>query len=78
LGKKEVKNNNPSQEETVVSVSLSELHPFPDHPFKVRDVSASDKMNKNAGQKMQVCSGGECNMVHSTLSVSRQAERVSK
>jgi len=41
-------------------------------------VSASDKMQENAGQKMQVCSGEECNMVHSDLSAGKQAERVSK
>ena len=41
-------------------------------------VSASDKMQKNAGQKMQVCSGEECNMVHSNLPAVVEAERVSK
>lgn len=26
--------------ETVIQISLSELHPFPNHPFKVRDDDA--------------------------------------
>ena len=41
-------------------------------------VSVSNKMKENAGQKIQDCSGKGCNMVHSNLSVKRQAERVSK
>ena len=30
----------PPQEETVIQIPLSELHPFPNHPFKVRDDDA--------------------------------------
>ena len=41
-------------------------------------VSANDKMQENAGQKMQVFSGEECNMVHSNLPAEEEAERVSE
>lgn len=30
----------PPQEETEVQIPLTELHPFPNHPFKVRDDEA--------------------------------------
>ncbi len=30
----------PPQEETVIQIPLSELYPFPNHPFKVRDDDA--------------------------------------
>lgn len=30
----------PTQEETVIQIPLLELHPFPNHPFKVRDDDA--------------------------------------
>lgn len=33
-----------AREETVISIPLSELHPFPDHPFKVRDDEAMQGM----------------------------------
>ena len=36
-GKKPVPSKKPKpQQEVVVQISLSELHPFPDHPFQVR------------------------------------------
>ena len=38
LGKKPVPSKKPKpQQEVVVRISLSELHPFPDHPFQVRE-----------------------------------------
>ena len=37
-GKKPVPSKKPKpQQEVVVQISLSELHPFPDHPFQVRE-----------------------------------------
>ena len=37
-GKKPVPSKKPKpQQEVVVQIPLSELHPFPDHPFKVRE-----------------------------------------
>ena len=40
-GKKPVPSKKPKpQQEVVVQISLSELHPFPDHPFQVRDDDA--------------------------------------
>ena len=39
-GKKPVPSKKPKpQQEVVVQISLSELHPFPDHPFQVREAS---------------------------------------
>ena len=36
--KKPVPSKKPKpQQEVVVQISLSELHPFPDHPFQVRE-----------------------------------------
>ena len=32
--------SSPNQGETVIQIPLSELHPFPNHPFKVRDDDA--------------------------------------
>ncbi len=38
LGKKPVPSKKPKpQQEVVVPIPLSELHPFPDHPFRVRE-----------------------------------------
>ena len=38
LGKKPVPSKKPKpQQEVVVQIPLSELHPFPDHPFRVRE-----------------------------------------
>lgn len=37
---KKSQNNNLTQEETAVRIPLSELHPFKDHPFKIRDDEA--------------------------------------
>ena len=38
LGKKPVPSKKPKpQQEVVVQIPLSELHPFPDHPFQVRE-----------------------------------------
>lgn len=34
----------PPQEETVIAVPLSELHPFPNHPFKVWEDDAMQGM----------------------------------
>ena len=31
---------NSTEQEVVVHIPLTELHPFPDHPFKVRDDEA--------------------------------------
>ena len=40
-GKKPVPSKKPKpQQEVVVQIPLSELHPFPDHPFQVRDDDA--------------------------------------
>ena len=40
-GKKPVPSKKPKpQQEVVVQISLSELHPFPDHPFQVREDAA--------------------------------------
>ena len=37
-GKKPVPSKKPNpQQEVVVQIPLSELHPFPDHPFQVRE-----------------------------------------
>ena len=37
-GKKPVPSKKPKpQQEVVVQILLSELHPFPDHPFQVRE-----------------------------------------
>ena len=37
-GKKPVPSKKPKpQQEVVVQIPLSELHPFPDHPFQVRE-----------------------------------------
>ena len=39
--KKPVPSKKPKpQQEVVVQISLSELHPFPDHPFQVREDAA--------------------------------------
>lgn len=40
-GKKPAPSKKPKpQQEVVVQISLSELHPFPDHPFQVREDAA--------------------------------------
>ena len=40
-GKKPVPSKKPKpQQEVVVQIPLSELHPFPDHPFQVREDAA--------------------------------------
>ena len=40
-GKKPAPSKKPKpQQEVVVQISLSELHPFPDHPFQVREDTA--------------------------------------
>ena len=41
----------PPQGEMVVSIPLTELHPFPNHPFKVRDVPARISPAKTAEMK---------------------------
>ena len=39
-GKKPAPSKKPKpQQEVVVQIPLSELHPFPDHPFQVRELS---------------------------------------
>ena len=38
------------QQEVVVQISLSELHPFPDHPFKVRDDEAMQETAESIRQ----------------------------
>ena len=38
LGKKPTPSKKPKpQQEVVIQIPLSELHPFPDHPFQVRE-----------------------------------------
>ena len=46
-GKKPAPSKKPKpQQEVVVQISLSELHPFPDHPFQVREDASSRKPPK--------------------------------
>ena len=40
----------PNNEETVLQLPLSELHPFPNHPFKVRDDEAMRGMMESVSQ----------------------------
>ena len=50
-GKKPVPSKKPKpQQEVVVQISLSELHPFPDHPFKVRDDEAMQETAESIRQ----------------------------
>lgn len=46
-GKKPAPSKKPKpQQEVVVQIPLSELHPFPDHPFQVReDVAKMQRQN---------------------------------
>ena len=37
-------------EETVIQLPLSELHPFPNHPFKVRDDEAMRSMMESVSR----------------------------
>ena len=48
-----------AQRERVLEIPLSELHPFKNHPFKVKD---DESMNGNCGQYPTVwCAGsGDC------------------
>ena len=50
-GKKPVPSKKPKpQQEVVVQIPLSELHPFPDHPFKVRDDEAMQETAESIRQ----------------------------
>jgi len=40
----------PPQEETVIQIPLSKLHPFPNHPFKLRDDDAMREMMESVRQ----------------------------
>ena len=50
-GKKPAPSKKPKpQQEVVVQIPLSELHPFPDHPFQVReDASMQETARKRPG-----------------------------
>ena len=50
-GKKPASSKKPKpQQEVVVQIPLSELHPFPDHPFQVReDASMQETAEKRQG-----------------------------
>ena len=44
-GKKPAPSKKPKpQQEVVVQIPLSELHPFPDHPFQVREDAVEDRL----------------------------------
>ena len=46
-GKKPVPSKKPKpQQEVVVQIPLSELHPFPDHPFQVREDASMQETAK--------------------------------
>ena len=50
-GKKPVPSKKPEpQQEVVIQIPLSELHPFPDHPFKVRDDEAMQETAESIRQ----------------------------
>ena len=50
-GKKPVPSKKPKpQQEEVIQIPLSELHPFPDHPFKVRDDEAMQETAESIRQ----------------------------
>ena len=50
-GKKPVPSKKPKpQQEVVIQIPLSELHPFPDHPFKVRDDEAMQETAESIRQ----------------------------
>ena len=49
-GKKPAPSKKPKpQQEVVVQISLSELHPFPDHPFQVREDCPCRNRRKRQG-----------------------------
>ena len=49
-GKKPAPSKKPKpQQEVVVQIPLSELHPFPDHPFQVREESESNLIHYSGG-----------------------------
>ena len=41
------------QQEVVIHIPLTELHPFPDHPFQVRDDEAMREITESV--KAEVC-----------------------
>ena len=46
-GKKPAPSKKPKpQQEVVVQISLSELHPFPDHPFQVREDAGQSRFSR--------------------------------
>ena len=48
-GKKPAPSKKPKpQQEVVVQISLSELHPFPDHPFQVREDASMQETAESA------------------------------
>ena len=50
-GKKPAPSKKPKpQQEVVIQIPLSELHPFPDHPFKVRDDEAMQETAESIRQ----------------------------
>ena len=47
-GKKPAPSQKPKpQQEVVVQIPLSELHPFPDHPFQVREDASPPKASRS-------------------------------
>ena len=54
-GKKPVPSKKPKpQQEVVIQIPLSELHPFPDHPFQVRE-DASMQETAESVKEYGVC-----------------------
>lgn len=55
--KKPVPSKKPKpQQEVVVQIPLSELHPFPDHPFQVReDVRRAEKAQARPLRRPPIC-----------------------
>ena len=50
-GKKPVPSKKPKpQQEVVVQIPLSELHPFPNHPFQVRNTASSSPRWRGHGR----------------------------
>ena len=55
-GKKPAPSKKPKpQQEVVVQISLSELHPFPDHPFQVREDASIPDAEKADGSHRAAC-----------------------
>lgn len=53
-GKKPAPSKKPKpQQEVVVQISLSELHPFPDHPFQVREDAKAQASEKRGEIKIR-------------------------